>query len=360
MRRRRRKNQYIFASEAHKGRGKALLTGLLAVLVLLVAAAAILNFVLNHQVTLEERRITVQNLPSDLESWSILHISDLHGQEIGSGQSAIARAIEGKSYSCVVFTGDMVGKDGNVQPFLDLLALLPEDVPKLLIPGDSDPAMLDGTAHASLSVYSDWAEKVQNAGVTLLDEPVSFTRNKSTIWFVPEYLYSLDLEGTQAAYQAQLDSLTSQTQLLTPDQSAQKRLVEYQLDKLVQLKEIKKSIGDGDIQIALTHAPLKKDYVTTMLEWTDKDEVFSLRHVALVLAGHYVGGQWRLPWGGAIYVPEYGFFPEDSLITGLSYINGLPQYISPGLAASDYYSYQPGRFFNGPTITRIILTSRIV
>lgn len=359
MRRRRRKNQYIFAPEQPRGRGKSFLLGMLTVLCLIVVGTLLMNFAINHQVVLERQRVTVQNLPGDLENWSILHISDLHGQEIGQGQSAIRQAIEGRSYSCVVFTGDMVGREGNVEPLLDLIALLPADTPKILIPGDSDPALMDPTAHASLSVYAEWAERVQAAGVILLDEPVSFTRNKSTIWFVPEYLYTLDLDSTQSAYQAQLDSLTSQTQILTPDQSAQKRVVEYQLSRLERLRETKKAMKDTDIQVALTHTPLTREYVTTMLDWQGKDEIFSLRHVSLILAGHYVGGQWRFPWGGAVYVPDYGWTPSDSLIMGLDYISGVPQYISPGLAASDYYP-QPGRFFNGPTVTLLTLSSRMV
>ncbi len=66
MRRRRRKNQYIFAPEQPMGRGKALLRGFLTALCLVVAAALLMNFVINHQVVLERRSVTVQNLPSDL------------------------------------------------------------------------------------------------------------------------------------------------------------------------------------------------------------------------------------------------------------------------------------------------------
>ena len=96
-----------------------------------------------------------------------------------------------------------------------------------------------------------------------------------------------------------------------------------------------------------------------MLQWTDKNAVFSLRRVSLVLAGHYTGGQWRMPWGGALYVPAYGWFPEDSLIRGLDYLAGIPQYISAGLSASDSYPWQPFRLFNGPEITYIILTASL-
>lgn len=358
MRRRRRKNQYIFAGEQPRSRGKSFLMGLSAVLLVAVLTIFITNFTLNNQVNLNRVSVTVQNLPADLEQWSILHISDLHGQEIGSGQSAIRKALSGVNYSSVVFTGDMIGDDGDVQPLLDVIALLSTDKPKFLIPGDEDPSIYMATAHDSLSVYAPWAQAVMDAGVTILDEPISVLRGKSTIWFVPEYLYSLDLDGMASAYQKQLTELNTYTSL-TADQAALKRLVEHHLARLERIEDAMDAMTEKDIQVALTHTPLTRDYAYTMLQWVDKTEVFSLRSAAVVLAGHYAGGQWRMPWGGALYVPDYGWFPDDSLITGLDYVSGIPQYISPGLAASDYYPWQPGRLFNQPEIAYITLTARM-
>lgn len=358
MRRKRRKNQYIFAGEQPRSRGKSFLLGLAAVLVLLVLTVFITNFTLNNQVNLNRVNITVQNLPSDLENWSILHISDLHGQEVGSGQSAIRKALSGVNYSCVVFTGDMLGPKGDVQPLLDVITLLATDKPKFLIPGDEDPSMYVTAAHDSLSVYAPWVQAVMDAGVTILDEPVSVTRGKSTMWFVPEYLYSLDLDGMEDAYRKQLDDLTA-LGTLSPDQAAVKRLAEHHLARLERIRLAMDAMTEKDIQVALTHTPLTRDYVYTMMQWAEKTELFSLRNAAAVLAGHYTGGQWRLPWGGAVYVPDYGWFPDDSLVTGLDYLSGIPQYITPGLAASGYYPWQPFRLYNQPEIAYITLTSRM-
>ena len=91
---------------------------------------------------------------------------------------------------------------------------------------------------------------------------------------------------------------------------------------------------------------------------TDKEELFSLRYASLILAGHYNGGQWRIPFAGAIYVPELGWFPKDDQVQGLSYVAGVPQFISPGLGSDPHYEHQPGRIFNSPVITRIVLTSK--
>lgn len=358
MGRKRRKNQYIFAGEQPRSPGKRFALGVLSVLAVALLAVVITNFTLNNQVNLNRVSVTVQNLPDDLENWSILHISDLHGQEIGSSQSAIRKALSGVTYSSVVFTGDMLGPDGDVQPLLDVVALLNTDKPKFLIPGDEDPTVYVSAAHDSLSVYAPWAQAVIDAGVTILDEPVSVQRGKSTIWFTPENLYSLDLDGMAAAYQKQLDDLSA-FDMLTPDQSAQKRLAEHHLARVERIRLAMATMTEKDIQVALTHAPLTRDYVYTMMQWTEKKELFSLRNAAVVLAGHYTGGQWRMPWGGALYVPDYGWFPADHLITGMDYVNGVPQYITSGLAASGYYPLQPFRLFNQPEIAYITLTDRM-
>ena len=95
-----------------------------------------------------------------------------------------------------------------------------------------------------------------------------------------------------------------------------------------------------------------------MIAGAEKDNVYSLRYASLILAGHYNGGQWRIPFVGAIYVPELGWFPKDQEIQGLSYVNGIPQYISPGMGSDPHYEHQPGRVFNNPVITKITLTRK--
>lgn len=364
MKKRRRKNQYIFAGEQPRSRVRGFFTGLVAVLLAAALITAGANFVINHQVTLLQQKVTVQNLPDSLENWSILHMSDLHGQTVGLDHSAVRKAISGMRYSCVVFTGDMVGEGGDVQPLLDIIALLPPETPKLLVPGDSDPPMLDPTAHGTLSVYTDWAQQLADAGVILLDEPVCFTRGEGRtegrIWFVPASLYSLDIPAARAAYQTQLDALNANATSLDADQAALKRVLEYHVARLDRTMEAIASMKDTDIQIAVTHAPFTNDHARTLVQAQSKTETFALRKVSLILAGHYAGGQWRLPGLGPVYVPDYGWFPDDGLIHGFNYVGSIPQYISGGLAASPWYPWQPFRLFNGPEITYIALTARMI
>ena len=356
---RRERNQYIFASElTRRNRSHRFRNAVLLLLPILIGALWVLNITVSRRVRLEEIRLTVLNLPEDLESFSILHLSDLHGAEYGEAQKAIGTALGTTRYSCVVMTGDMLGEDGDVQPLLDLIALMPHDTPKYLIPGDTDGPAVDTRAHSSLSIYTGWAEELQAAGVQILDLPVLITRDKGRIWFVPEELYALDLDGMHSVYEKQLADLNSRKTTLTADDAARIRALEYEMQRIETLQEMKEEFLPTDIQVVLTHTPLSEDYVSDLISWTGKEDLFSMRYASLILAGHYNGGQWRIPFAGAVYVPELGWFPKDEEVQGLSYLNGIPQYISPGLGSDPHYEHQPGRIFNSPVITRIVLTRK--
>ncbi len=356
---RREKNRYVFASNPRRfKRPHRIRNTILIFLPLLILIFAISNFIVSNQIRLEEVRVTMLNLPVDLEEYSILHISDLHGARFGEGQKAILNALGSTRYSCVVMTGDMLGENGDVEPLLELIALLPADTPKYLIPGDMDGSFIETEAHGSLSPYADWAVRVQEAGVKLLDRPMSETRGKGTIRFVPEDVYMLDLDVTESVFTKQLAALNARATSLTADDAARIRALEFELQRLEELRTVKKEFAPEDIQIVLTHTPLTEEYVNSMVSWSGKDSAFSIRYASLILAGHYNGGQWRIPGAGAVYVPELGWLPEDSMVKGLNYLGHIPQHISPGLGSDPHYEYQPGRVFNPPVITKIILTRK--
>ena len=358
---RRERNQYIFASElTRRNRSHHFRNAVLLLLPIVIVSLWVLNITVSRRVQLEELKLTVLDLPDDLESYSILHLSDLHGARYGEGQKAVATALGNTRYSCVVMTGDMLGEDGDVQPLLEIIALMPHDTPKFLIPGDTDGPAVDAQAHSSLSVYTAWAEELQAAGVQILDRPMLITRGKGRIWFIPEELYALDLNGMRSVFQTQWEELNSRATSLTADDAARIRALEYEIARIDELTEIKKEFLSTDIQVVLTHTPLSEDYVADVVSWTGKEDLFSLRYASLILAGHYNGGQWRIPFVGAVYVPELGWFPEDGKVQGLGYVEGIPQHISPGMGSDPHYEHQPGRIFNSPVMTKITLTRRAV
>ena len=356
----RRKNRYVFGSDPSPHRARRFFRSLAVALLILLLLGAVTNYAFSNSVAMDTVWVTVPNLPPEIEEFSILHLSDLHGATLGQHQAAIGRALGNQRFSCCVITGDMLGPAGGTEALEDLLDLLPEGLLTVYVPGDEDPPYLDVTAHGSLSPLAGWAEFLQERGVTLLDAPLLIERGKkgqARLWLIPESLYALDLDSIEHQNRNRLEQLSAVT-ALTPDEAAAKRVCQYQLDRVAAIRQSVKDMKEGDIRVVVSHAPLTAAHVQTLLSWSGREDALSIRRASLVLSGHFCAGQWRLPGLGAIYVPELGWFPDDRLITGLSLVNNIPQYISPGLGASAAYPWQPFRLFNRPGIAKIYLSAK--
>ena len=315
-----RRNENIFEEKSHLGR-KIGVT-LLVVLLLMFGAGAVANFAISNTVKTLRQTVTIPDLPNSLDQWSILLLTDLNGEYRGLNQASIGKAVGTRAVSCVIMTGNMIGENGDAAPALALLEQLPAGSKVLFLPGSGDPSPYATTAHASLSPYADWAQALIDAGVTMLDVPVSFTREKSTIWFVPEDLYTLNIPSARKAYQKQLDGLNA-LPTLTADQAALQRLAVYQLDRLDRIEAAMAEMTNKDMQVCVSGMPLTQEYITTAKQNADPKAVCAMNNVDLIVTGGYCGGQWRIPGVGALYVPELGWFPEDSQVQGLKFFGGI-------------------------------------
>ena len=95
------------------------------------------------------------------------------------------------------------------------------------------------------------------------------------------------------------------------------------------------------IKIGLTHMPIESDM-----------------GYDLVISGHYHGGQYRIPFYGALFVPDIngnGFLPKQSEVSGLVNRNGYVEYISRGLGSSSSIKALEFRLFNTPELNVIKL-----
>ena len=103
--------------------------------------------------------------------------------------------------------------------------------------------------------------------------------------------------------------------------------------------------------IAITHYPWNDSFYNNAREHVGKYD--------LVIAGHYHGGQIRIPFYGALFIPninEAGLFPKQSDISGYNVYGDYKQYISRGLGASKLGSTNlKFRLFNTPEINLITL-----
>ena len=104
--------------------------------------------------------------------------------------------------------------------------------------------------------------------------------------------------------------------------------------------------------IGITHYPWDDSFYNNGA----KDEIGKYD---LVIAGHYHGGQIRIPLIGALYIPNINkaeFFPKESNVSGYNVYGDYKQYISRGLGASKLgFTNFKFRLFNTPEINLITL-----
>jgi len=326
-------------------------------LILVIAIVVTLNILNNGRVTVIRQSVTIASLPSDLESFRILHISDLDGLEYGKDQATLQISLQGFKYNAVCITGDVCSSSGSYYAFLKLIDLFAGKVPVFFIPGDEDPSPVLTSAHASDSPLASFITAAQEHGAIYLDAPQKITVGSSSIWFCPESIYDLDIASARQQYQASLASLSQGE--MTPDRKAAIAAVEYRLDLLDRTEQAMSSMRSNDVQIVLTHYPISSATALTFQQWSGTNGITLYRNVSLILAGHTCGGQYRLPGIGAIRSTDGTWFPSDSAVSGISTVFGVTQYTSPGLGYCSYYPIKL-RFFNTPAVTVLTLTSKLV
>ena len=335
------------------------------ILLILIALVFVYNLFYNTRPVLQKQSVTITDLPSSLEGFKILHLSDLHGSLFGSMQEQLLSLIDDQNYQAVCVTGDITDKNGNPRALTRLLAGLPDQIPVFFIAGDEDPQPItlsdDGTSFA----YAPYIRTLQNAGAIYLDAPIAVEYNNARVWFAPEMLYSLDLEASKASALKRAEELMQTDPNET--QAFQLASVQYTLDRFSRLEEAQKTMTSSDIHVALTHVPLSASAMRNLHDSYASSNSIYIDGVSLVLSGHYNAGQWRIPSLGALYVPSSfslsrtGFIPDVQGLVGMQSMMGVTQYISPGLGASDIYPFpiSMGRFLNRPAMTLITLTSKL-
>lgn len=356
----RHKVEYIFAPKKEK-RGAGCLLTFLSVLIVVIISALLFNSATNKKLELLSEKVTVMSLDKAYEGFTVLHISDLHASAMGSDMKLWRDKLFGKKFNAVVMTGDMVGESGEYEPLLSLIHTLNQinsEAPIYFIGGDDDPVAVNSAPRGTPEVLADWVLAAQKAGAVYLDAPIRQQAGKRTVWFIPEYLYDVDAEGMLGTLSIQKTEMEAKGAQYESEGGAAYRALCYRIEAMERTVQALKDVSSSDLQIAVVHAPMETDYIRSSIEWADAQKALSYKSISLIMAGHYCGGQWRLPGGGAIYVPELGWFPSDAQILGMRRVNSINQYISGGVGASERYPLK-WRLFNAPSITLISFTARL-
>ena len=336
--------------------------GIFIVLLLVGLFVTMLNIIFISQIQLERQYVTIPDLPAELENFRILHISDLHGKEFGNKQSKIAQTIKELRYEMVCISGDMVGANGDFSAFNHLLEILSEDAHIYYVQGDEDPNPYATSFQLTNNTKAEYVLAAEKRGATLLDKPQKITYKNHNIWLCPHSLYTQDMDNTYIALQEYLGELVERPK--TTQNDALIEGTKERMQAIIDAQQVIQSMSKKDLYLCLTHIPFVDLPIDPLEIANDKTEK-PYEHLSLIMSGHYNNGQCRLPYVGAIHIPQEigyqksGWFLNDENIAGLSYVNGIPQYINYGLGASSLYPLTPFRFFNQPRITLITLTGRI-
>ena len=323
-------------------------------------------FLNSTNLAVDEQPVTLMALSPDAEGYRILVLSDLNGKRFGDGQSTLLREIDSLDYDIVICLGDMVGEDGDPEPFYELIEGLPKSKQVYFICGDSDPGpyrstMRNKTAPLAELVLEDWVLGAIERGAIYVDSPVEIPLDNISIWLTPAEMLNINASesvllwkdqtsqeesGYLAGIGADINSLpfTNYRYMLAENHLAACNLID-----------------ESDIHISLSHVPPTDSFIEAACNQSLIDGKY-LTAPDIILAGHYCGGVWNIPLLGAFYVPDsslerYGWFPSQDIVSGLREVDNAQIYVTRGLSSSGDTPAMPFRMLNSPEISVITITA---
>ena len=302
----------------------------------------------NH-INIVRQTVQIKGLPPEFDGFTLLQISDLHGKRFGNSQQELTGIINSLDYDAIAVTGDSQDTSSNdFQPLLELIRGIKKKTPIYYISGNTGPFDIyyDTTGaryglDMSDGIVQPAGKILQGAGCTLLNQPQVIERGDSRVWFATDFSQA---QSIVVVKQAQQELLATKSQTTRDTLNVK---IEYQEN----LQKIYAAFQPGDTLIGIFHIPLTYKTLEDPQELPPYD---------LILAGHYHGGQIRLPSYGALFIsddtlPWHGFFPPQELVSGLFIGNGIQQYVSRGLGASRRIPFLAFRLFDTPEINLIRL-----
>jgi hypothetical protein len=288
--------------------------GRLLVSGVIILVITLLCFIDNELIGVSRYDMEINGLPRSFAGFKILHLSDLHGKEFGSGNRRLLKIIERENPDIIVATGDMInsiGDDGS--SFLNLLKGINSRYPVYFSLGNHEQAVRVRDQRQDTGVFREFVKQIQEVGGIVLDNERAEIKKEDG---------SLHLYG-----------FTSMLHRYRGSGTAYRNGSDLRADSLI--AELGRPSGEG-INLLLAHDP---KYFAEYARWG----------ADIVLAGHVHGGIVRLPFLGGIFSPDRTLFPEYQ--AGIYKRGDAVMLVSRGLGSSVI----PLRLFNRPEVVVITL-----
>ncbi|KRE49038.1 metallophosphoesterase [Paenibacillus sp. Soil522] len=112
---------------------------LLVMLPLIILAVIAFLYYENNAIGITKYRLSSDKLPEGIESYRIVHLTDLHSKSFGKEQSTITRKVKKLSPDLIVMTGDLVdSKRYNAEISLTLMRRMTELAPVYYVTGNHE------------------------------------------------------------------------------------------------------------------------------------------------------------------------------------------------------------------------------
>jgi len=239
------------------------------------------------------RKETIKIKTAKDDSFSIVHLSDLHNKSFGDNNEKLLEKIKSANPDLIFITGDIIDshRAGSDQA-LNLVRGLKEQGPVYFVSGNHEKWC--GT-------YPALQAELRMAGVVIL--------NNETVLLENQTGRKILLAGINDPDFSSLEEWQEDLQLLGAE-------------------------AENYFSVLLSHRPERfSDYVAAGFD--------------LSLVGHAHGGQWRLPGVGGLVAPNQGLFPK--------YDSGQYQKVTSTMLVSRGLgnSIMPLRLFNLPEIISV-------
>ena len=273
-----------------------------------MAAAAVLMLVIyciwgTHSLQTTHFILKSSKVPQEFDGFAIVQISDLHNREFGRDQSRLLSEIRAAEPDIIVITGDLTDRrTPDIETAMKFIRGAAEIAPVYYVTGN----------------HEAWSEEFPELKKRIIESGIYFMDDKSAqIVRADQSVYIIGLSDP-AFFLAEYEPL-SDTSNITRTLN---------------------SLSDPDsFQILLSHRP-------------ELIDIYKEQQIDLVFSGHTHGGQIRLPFIGALYAPDQGFFPEYA--AGEYTEGSTVMIVSRGLGNN---TYMPFRFMNRPEIVVLTLLS---
>lgn len=244
----------------------------------------------NHYETLRSIQYENKSIPKAFDGFRIVHISDLHNKYFGRKQQRLLATVAKANPDIIVITGDLIDRRRpNIDAAMKFIYGAVKLAPVYYVPGNHE---------ARAKEYAILSLKLEEAGVINMAD-----RSRAVICGGEDIL----LLGLS-------DPWFHKNTALLAQQMRQK----------------------NTFKILLAHRP-------------ELINQYAQYDIDLVFSGHAHGGQFRIPFFGAVYAPKQGIFPKYT--SGPYAIGSTTLIVSRGLGNSLF----PIRLNNRPEVVCVTL-----